>query len=377
MKRARMLFMPTVCICGLLVLALFTVTGINPQVYLFGVTGEQTECPIPTWEGFWSGAVQQQFDDWYTDHFPFRSYLIRGYSQFLYSVMGQSSNSKVKIGKERYLFEQDYLTGLNYAGESKATLEKYAADLAIIQDLLGKQGKPFYYLISPSKAECMEDMLPAGYARDERIENTHMALVHVLEQYGVHYLDTTELMKQMQDFAPFTRNGTHWTFYAASKAATAVIEQINQTYGMQLMVPEVAVSDGLMPSGEDLDLQRLLNLTWAKPDLHYAQLSIVREEEAKNPSLYLFGTSFSHQLNYVMGRSNIWRSVKNMRYMMLESAYNGDLDSTVVFDQIDMSEKLDQILSENEVILWETNACGIAQPHFDLADLLARKLEEQ
>ena len=121
---------------------LFKIIGVIPEIALKGTTA-QVEKPSLTLSSYMEGAYQANYDSWYSQHFAGRSYLVRSYSDILYSIFKKSPTSQVVIGKEGQLFETSYIK--EYLGlRGIASAEYYNElmnDLKYIQELCDKENK--------------------------------------------------------------------------------------------------------------------------------------------------------------------------------------------------------------------------------------------
>lgn len=376
--RIHQLIMPILCLLILFGIAVCSFCGVFPQTVLGGVTAEKAQFPQWSAEAFGEGEYQSELEGWINENFPFRSYLVKCYSQFLYSVMKESSNSNVVMGKDNYLFEKGYIEHMRIDGwDMRYAYKTYASNLKIIQDAMEAQGKTFFYIVSPSKAEILPERVPFYFDVEEADEVTHHdVLVFFLEEYGVNYYDTSHTMQQIKQeghYLPYTKNGTHWTHYATARAVRDVFEHLYIQTGTRLLEPQITVIDGETHSGEDLDLQKLINVSYAKEDDIYAQVDIRYElpENYVPPKVYLFGTSFQEQIGFIVGQGDVFKDYSSLRYLLLESRYGESGRENIILDGTIQEERLLEILNYYDIFFFETNVVGVSEGHFELVSWLA------
>ena len=377
----RALIMPIFCLAILFGIAVCSLCGISPQTYLGGVTAEKAEFPEESSKALLDGSYQQGLEAYVNENFPFRSYLVKSYSQFLYSVMGDSSNSNVIMGEDNYLIEKGYIQSMTAdAWEMRYTYKDYVKNLKIIQDTLEAQGKTFFYIVSPSKAETMVEKIPQYFevGSTDEVVTQHELLVFFLEEYGIKYYDTIHTVREVKKekvYSPYTKNGTHWTYYAAARSVSDIFGSLYVQTGVELLQPQIMVVDGDLPSGEDLDLQRLINAPYTQQDDVYAQVQVSYNipEDYVAPKAYLFGTSFQEQIGFVVGQGDVFKDYRSLKYLLTETRFEAPrvdlaLDGTV------QEERMQEILEYYDIFFFETNASGVSESHIELVSWMANKL---
>lgn len=379
------LIMPVICLMLLASIGVCFLLGISPQTPLGGVVAEQAEFPVCSRDDILSGKYQSGLETWINQNFPFRSWLIKCYSQFMYSVMKESVNDTILVGKDGYLFGTDYVTTLHYSlneGERERYRE-YAENLKTIQDELEKRGKSFFYILSPNKAEAYSSELPYAYRLngDSTAGNRHEVITEYFNQYGIHYYDTTETIQKIQregSYEPFTKNGSHWTGYAAARSISDMLDAFEAQTGNSYLPPQIEASTGSSPSEEDgdVELAQLLNLFWTAPE-QYTQLQLHYNIPPNYiaPKVYVVGTSFSGQIGLRMGSADygVLTNYRALFYLMGEDRWvagAGKIPFTLDGSTVPVV-RMAETLEYYDTIFWETGAGGVADPHFQLAAWMA------
>lgn len=163
----------------------------------------------------------QEYEAYFNDNIPFRSYLIEANSLINYYLFRQSPVRHVIIGKDGWLFYDPAGSDGNpiadACGENDLTaaeLEKCAANLTEIRDTLQSMGKEFVIVIAPNKGSLYgKSFLPGKYKTAERTtadqvvsylsENTDLTVVY----------PKAELQRAIEknpEYSFYYKTDTHW-----------------------------------------------------------------------------------------------------------------------------------------------------------------------
>lgn len=190
------------------------------------------------------GKYQKNLSKWITDNFYGHSIIVKCHNQIEYSVFNDANGDWI-LGKNGYLYSksqtQNFVGGGRDAGAVAEAYDTYAKNVYQLQLKLKQNGKDFFYIINPIKAEIYPENLP-WYERIVEERNTKRnlndsELLHrSFDKYGVNYFDTTDdlmEMKQEKDFDIFTKTGHHWTL-------TAVTNELNSIFAnMKSVTPAI------------------------------------------------------------------------------------------------------------------------------------------
>src|SRR5688572_27194692 len=106
-----------------------------------------------TLSGWFDGSYQKNKEEYVNDMFGFRNLCVRVNNQIAFSLFGEVKANEVVIGKEGYLFEEQYIKsylGEDFIGDSK--VKKKMASLKYISDTLAKLNKQLMLVFSVGKA---------------------------------------------------------------------------------------------------------------------------------------------------------------------------------------------------------------------------------
>lgn len=245
---------------------------------------ESHQKPVLSDTGWWNGSFQQSYELWYNDSFGFRSTTIRLHNQIGYWLYRKAYANSVKIGKEGYLFENNYMaaySGDDYLGEDsiRHLLEK----ARFVQEALKENGITLLLVFAPGKGSYYHEFLPDEYARVKGPTNS-ATYVKVSQELGLNYIDAKSWfmrMKPVSKYPLFPKYGIHWSRYGALLAADSIQKKIGQLRGTRLpgfVIKKVYFSKDVQDP--DFDVGESMNLLFppAPPEMAYADYEIEKRE---------------------------------------------------------------------------------------------------
>lgn len=221
--------------------------------------------PEITWQSWFSGDFQREYDRWHRENFGFRSLLVRLHNQKDYSLYGKVHADSVVVGKDGYLFQREYL--IAWSGTNKMS-EKFARQmgekLKSIQDALAKRGKTFVVVMAPGKASFFPEFVPAPVAAVRQPRNNSDIVSSLFPAMGINLINYNSeyvARKQTSPFPLFGQTGIHWSNYGAALSLQQFIAWLEHERGIDLpdlRIRNVRLSSSLRPP--DGDLGELMNL---------------------------------------------------------------------------------------------------------------------
>jgi hypothetical protein len=311
---------------GLLLLMLL-LPAFQRELQLFKekpLTGAFVEMEKPTfrtvsWNDWFSGAFQADFDSRLEHSIGFRNSLIRTNNQLQYSLFGLANADGVIAGSRGELFEEDYIRaymGAFFVGES--VWEQKAHKLKAIQDSLQKLGKSMSVVFAPGKGSYYPEKFPAKYRNKERKLSNYNYFRQQLNNKGVHVLDLNAffLHQKAESRHPlFAQTGTHWSYYGAALAADTTLAYLRWLHGPH--IPEMKIQtlkENRPIRHPDDDIWLAMNLLFDPPQngLVYPTLQFEKMEQQKKYKLMTVGDSFYFNwlsdsiMYYGFDRADFW-----------------------------------------------------------------------
>jgi hypothetical protein len=327
-------------------------TGWPPDAALAGVE-VAVQPPEPAVAAWWAGGYQSAFDSWLDQCIGLRGVMVKTANQMSYTLFGELAEGKgtrVVPGRQGYFYEQSYVDAFHKASRHSAEeLDAAVGQVRQLQDRLEAAGIAFLLVIAPSKAEIYPEFLPAGAdveGRPQR-QTAYEGMIDLFHQSGVHVLDAHALFKQWRadptEPPLFTKGGTHWNHYGASRVIAILMQQLAAQTGQPL--PSVKVM-GHSPSDRiirpDNDLGELANL-WQSKSLAGPQVlpEVEIDEGGVKPDILFICDSFGAMLVDMMQAGRLFRQQdtyfynrRHMSWPRRRSSGDGEPDAPGVLDRL-------------------------------------------
>jgi alginate O-acetyltransferase complex protein AlgJ len=197
-------------------------------------------------------------------------------NQIYYTLLGTAGSDRVVVGKHRQLLEMTYLD--EYCARDAATFqtkaEDWAARIRTLQDEVQALGKPFVYVITPSKVAQYPQFIPDGYKCPAGYADKGSKLAvwdAALTSHGVRFVDGASPLpaaREKYGIDMFPRGGIHWNKLAAALATQDVIAAVNAQHASPPLMPFTFTwTISYKPDATDRDLLDIMNLP--HPDRHF------------------------------------------------------------------------------------------------------------
>lgn len=292
-----------------------------------------------------SGEFQRTQERWYSKHFGFREWFVRGYNQCLYSVFGECT-PQVIIGKDGYLFEASYassIRGDDFVGNSRVQLQ--VDSLRQINTWLSAQGKHLVVMIAPNKWRYFKDKLPAEFQYPEA-ETNYSAYSKALRSSGIHFLDWVSGFDHLSAGKPLmSKQGTHWSVFGASRVAHMLNGSLYKRGITEASVVVTKVESLAEPRFTDKDLHDLLNVL-QKPSDEQLDYPTFELQGHGGPRALVIGDSYYWTFYYLNLHQLMWAPESKFFY------YNKSLVSDDRNQQrpIEAKERINE-LEQSDVVL--------------------------
>ena len=307
--------------------------------------------PALTKDGWFSGKYQEQQEKYIGEHTGFYPSWVRLYNQWNYSFFDAVSASGVIVGKENYLFEENYILayyGSDFVGEEK--IKETTRQLKLVQDTLRKKGIDLVVLLAPGKASYAPEFIPKKY-RSYKKGTTNIAIYQSeFKKQDIAHMDMHSwfgIMKPTTEHPLFSKTGIHWTAYGQFLVADSMIKVVSKSTKRaipQYVLEKIELSD--VPMLDDDDIKNGMNLMYDVRDLRlaYPKFHPSREPKKEDPKVLVIADSFY----WGMFNSNLshWFFNDGEFWYYNEQIYpNSYTKETLTKDQ-DLNKKLE----ENKVV---------------------------
>ena len=237
----------------------------------------RTLASFPTFDVSQPTAFVSGFEEWYTDHLPFKQEAVRLQNTMDYHLFRTTSNSKVMVGDDGWLFYSSVTDGDPIADYKGLTfyddeeLADYATSLMDATSHLANQDIDLYMLIAPNKEIAYQRYMPKEIVR-VRDKTRSMRLVDYLTNQGIDncvYLDSIN-RASTEDDSLYRCLDTHWNLkgaYLAYQDFCNLVDSVPAPVSLQ----QVPHTGG--------DLANMLNMSLDEP--HFYENTLVEYETDK------------------------------------------------------------------------------------------------
>ncbi len=256
-----------------------------------------------TWHRWFSGTFQDTISHRVSGTTGFRKTFIRIRNQYDYSFFRIIHADGFVAGRDRYLFEEDYIheyTGAYFIG--KAALDKKLSRLKNASDSLRAHGVELFLVFEPGKASFYPEYIPSRFKPGRRTMSNYEYMTARCREMDIPVLDLNRWFLMMKDTSPwplFPRYGMHWSLYGVPFAVDTLTETIEQRLGITL--PGFAISQletSSTPQGTDNDIGEMLNLLCPPGNTPGAYPRVEFRTDAP-PALHALVVADSYYINIV------------------------------------------------------------------------------
>ena len=251
--------------------------------------------PVASASQVFSDKFTNAFNDYVNDNFGFRKLFIRLNNFIDVTIFRTTSNQRVILGKEGFLFEQtDWDSFVHrHSSLSDQQLLKATRRVRTFQDRLKSRNIEFLFVMAPNKGTVYPEYLPGqGYLLNTLPERERWFAM--LKEAGVNHLDVLPaiLGAKKQRFM-YYKGDHHWNKYASLIASERIVNHLAEKLGMVRPTFEVL---GAKPDRHESTgggaLDELLGVKTLRTD----DEPLVEFRGERLPQGIVFGDSFVHWL---------------------------------------------------------------------------------
>lgn len=296
-------------------------------------------------DAFTKVDFQQKKEKYFNDHFGFRNDAIRVRNQIYFSFFNKAKAKGVIIGKDYYLYEENYIKayfGSDFVGEDsiKVRLQK----LKFVQDALEKKGKTLLFIIAPGKGSYYPEFIPDEYFKQKKNTSNYEVYCKYLKELNIKNIDFNSYFIKQKNTSPYPlypKYGIHWSHYGSCIAADSIIRYIEKSRNIDmsnLTWKKVQVENA---HDIDVDIAKGMNLMYDTKfeKMAYPLLEENQDSTKTKPHLVLIGDSFHWPLIDV----GILKSFANFNYWYYnKEVYHSKYENPTPIEKIDFMKQINQ-----------------------------------
>ena len=210
-------------------------------------------------------TFSDEYESYYNDNLQFRNSLIMLNTSVDYFVFSKSTNSRVIVGKDDWLFYGDANDGdpvSCYQGTnllSEDELQALAQNCVNIKEYLNSQGKEFIIFIAPNKERIYFDKMPKKYGNPADMYRALQVVTYLRENTDVRVVyPYDELMEAKNTLNEniYYRTDTHWNWLGGYVGACSLMKELG------IEMPNISSDEISIVQRDNIsgDLAGMLNL---------------------------------------------------------------------------------------------------------------------
>jgi hypothetical protein len=268
--------------------------------------------PQFSWEWYKNGDYQKKLENYVSNKFGFREFIIRMYHQYGWDFYGKVFVSYIYKGKENWLF-YDYLVHDQYGLEmfkwfpdAEAATKHYEQEVRLlnkVKGVLDEYGITLMTFITPSKNVIYPEYLPTPKYNTTSVDaNPREYFSKRFQETGLPCFEMNEYFKLMKDtcsFYLFPPTSHHWNFSCvyATDSLMRFMEQLRDIQMPRIQYGNVYKAECRIGEDKNHDMEAELNLLRPikyDPKFAYKELDyqIVTDSATTKPSALFIGNSF-------------------------------------------------------------------------------------
>lgn len=325
---------------------LFNKVGIISFKPLSGVQ-EATPRPDFNLKSWMSGDFQTAYNKYQEENIFARNWLIRFINQIRYSLFNETNASKIVVGKDGYLYEQQYIDsylGSDFIGEDKM---KSKLELTLsLQKELKKAGKDLLILLLPGKGVFYPEYLPGFVNNAKRQTTNYECFSKLVKNYGINVIDFQKVFldrKKSSQYPLMPKCGIHWSYYGMSMAMDSTLKYMETLRGIDMLDYKV-LNYYSKPEFQspDYDLGELINVMCKipQPELGYPNYEITQDPKKVKPFVLTIGDSFYWNLYYDSLPQRLFSNVQFWYYN--SSVYPETFNAPLNVKQLDLKAEINK-----------------------------------
>ena len=283
-------------------LFLLIVPGIQnvfPFIELAPLKGaiSQPEKKSFTIKEWFSGDYQMVEEKYINETFGFRSLFVRIDNQIAFSLFRRAKANGVIIGKNNYLFEENYIkayNGTDFIGTDSISLRMQK--LKFIGDTLAKLNKNIIIVFAAGKGSYYPEYFPEKLKMKPGKTN-YEYYTKSAKDLGIYYIDFNKYFvdnKHKSKYPLYPQYGIHWSNYGMCIAADSIIRYIEKIRNIDLPNLYWTKVDLAEAKESDYDIADGLNIKFKLRSfkMGYPRIQFESESGKTKPSVLVISDSY-------------------------------------------------------------------------------------
>ena len=221
---------------------------------------------FPPFEWTWASAVAwpNGFDEWFQDHFGFRSTLVRWYGESRYYGLHVSPSAQVVRGQEGWLYYADDAGLDDYTNETPlppGEIENWRQTIIRARDWCRAHGIAYVFTIPPDKPVIYPEYFDDTVLQLSPVSRADQVFTATLDTGVVIDVRQAMLAGKSHDRL-FQKTDTHWNERGAFLAYQQIIDAVHRQLPAVPPAPDRSAFNATTRMLSGQDLAALMGLKW-------------------------------------------------------------------------------------------------------------------
>ncbi|MFH1118862.1 MAG: hypothetical protein V1775_03510 [Bacteroidota bacterium] len=256
--------------------------------------------PDATIKSWFDGSFQESYNIFAEFSSGLRPLFVRINNQIAFSVFDTAQANGVIIGKNKYLYEINYIKawkGWDFTGQKN--IDEQANKAVFVNKKLREAGKTLLFVFAPGKASFFPEYIPDSYTKKPSGEMTNYeAYLESFRHKNLPLIDFNEWFVRMKDtssYPLYPKCGIHWSSYGVAIAVDSLIRYLEKDRNINMVDfgwNGFDIPDSLR--SPDYDIADGMNLLFTIPHyrMAYPRNWFGSEEGKVKPNAIVVGDSY-------------------------------------------------------------------------------------
>jgi hypothetical protein len=301
-------------------------------------------------------SFQESTEKYLNQEFGFRNWFVKLHNQIEFSLFDETNAHSVVIGKENYLYEENYIKayyGQDYIGDS--AMQAKVDRIKFLQDTLESLNKELLVVITPGKSTFYPEYIPDHLKSEKSLTNLE-AFLELAKEDQLQLIDYNSWFvnqKEKSEYPLYPKTGIHWSRYAMNLVIDSLLNYIEEKRNIDLPdvnIGQTQLSENLIDP--DRDIEDGMNLLFDIPNQVMANAEISYDEAGKvKPKAIVISDSFFWGL---YGKGILKHAFNNGQFWFYNrEIHTPDKDGPGMVSEVDY---FSEIMKTDVIILMTTDA---------------------
>lgn len=317
-----------------------------------------TEEPKLTIKSWINGTFQPQQEKYLNENIGLHNTLVKINNQINFSLYLKSTAEKVVVGKDKYLFEINYIAATTGTDAlDLKTINELSDKAKQAQDLLESRGIKMLFVFAPGKGTFYKEYIPDRYfVKGKNPVTNYSMLKGACITKQINHIDFNSWFLELKGKTKhplFPKAGIHWSYYGMYLCADSLTRKAEIDLGKD--IPEIILSNIEVSKEQrnpEYDLGDLTNLLFPIKTYELAYPTFTYNTSGKyRPKVLVIGDSFYWNIYYSGIPANVFNSLEFWYY---NNKYYNDGTATEKSD-ISSMDYFSELMKYEYIIILQTD----------------------